>query len=248
MSQKELVLKIANEESSSSCNDSHEAATNLNVVTPIIKTKRANSKSAAPHVQTHSRASSGTSNLSVKFTIDRDETDGSSPSISESVSVCSSPQDCSTYSKYNEKSNFSKPPVPPGSQTKSKRRKIRKSVESSGQDSGILCSISSAKEENIDEQRTMQDCNFSGECSSSDELSDVENRLKYSEDEYVNNLSKYSNKNQNIQSCGFKENIKNYINQSLIGQQSKSGNTEIKNNTDSQCNPNSSRLDKMIKR
>ena len=245
MSQKELVLKVANEENSSSCNENHEAATNLNVVTPIIKTKKANSKSAGPHVQTHSRASSGTSNLSVKFTIDRDETDGSSPSISESVSVCSSPQDCSTYSKYSENSNFSKPPVPPGSQTKSKRRKIRKSVESSGQDSGILCSISSAKE-NIDKQRTNQECNFSGECSSSDELSDVENRLKYSRDEYENKLSTYSNQNQNVQSCGFKQNIKSYLNQSIIGQQSRSVIMENKHNTDTQCNSNISRLDKII--
>ena len=244
MSQNELVLKVADEASSSSCNENHEAATNLNVVTPIIKTHRSNSKSSGPNVQTHSRASSGTSNLSVKFTIDRDETDGSSPSITESVSVCSSPQDPSIYSKYCNNPKFSKPPVPPASQKKSKRRKSRKSVESSGQDSGIMCPNST---KDVNERQNMQDCNYSDECSSSDDFSDVENRLNdYTEDKYENNQS---NKHQNVLTCGFNQSIKNYINQSLIGQKSKGQIIENSSkNEDEISNATVSRLDDIIKR
>ena len=62
-------------------------------------------KESSSRGQSHSRESSGTSNLSVKFTIER-ETDSSTPSISESVSICSSPEvaghksKCGTYSNH----------------------------------------------------------------------------------------------------------------------------------------------------
>ena len=218
MSQNELILKVSDEGSSSSCNDNHEEAANLNLISPIIKTKKFNSKSSGPSVQTHSRASSGTSNLSVKFTIDRDETDRSSPSITESVSVCSSPQNCSTYLNYNENAKFSKPPVPPSNQTKSKRRKCRKSVDSSGQDSGIMCTNSVNEVIDNDSQENKNGkCN--DECLSMDEVSDADNRLHQVQQNEEN--SNEENKNQSVLSRSFDQNVKHYLNQSLIGRQSK---------------------------
>ena len=91
--------------------------------------------------QSHSRESSGTSNLSVKFTIER-ETDSSTPSISESVSICSSPEvgghksKCETYSNYNH----------PPNKGKVKKKKHRSITESSGISSCAACENSSENE------------------------------------------------------------------------------------------------------
>ena len=92
--------------------------------------------------QSHSRESSGTSNLSVKFTIER-ETDSSTPSISESVSICSSPEiachksKCGAYSSYNHPSN----------KCKVKKKKHRSITESSGISSCAACENSSENEQ-----------------------------------------------------------------------------------------------------
>ena len=98
-------------------------------------------KESSSRGQSHSRESSGTSNLSVKFTIER-ETDSSTPSISESVSICSSPEveghksKCRTYSNYNHPSN----------KCKVKKKKHRSITESSGISSCATCENSSENE------------------------------------------------------------------------------------------------------
>ena len=220
MSQNELVLKVTEEGRSTSLNENHEAATNLNLVSPIIKTKKSNSKSSGRHVQTHSRESSGTSNLSVKFTIERDETDGSSASITESVSVCSSPQESLHNTKYSERPQCGKPPVPPSNHSKNRRRKCRKSVESSGKDSGIICLENSAGENINNEQHKIQESKCDG-YSSTDDLSDVENRLhQYESDKYEGHYEE-AHKYNNVPPCDYDQNSEKCLNQSIIEQHTK---------------------------
>ena len=175
MAQDELVLKIPSEETNHlRFNEHHEAAANLNLVSQVLKNK-SKTRPDASRGQTHSRESSGTSNLSVKFTIER-EVGGSSPSVTESVSVCSSPQDLSPNTNFGVHSKCSKPPlVPCIKKGKSKKRRPRKSDGSSGQDSGALSGNNSANED-YSNAVLSEDGSLEDEGTTMDELSDEGNR------------------------------------------------------------------------
>lgn len=181
MAQNKLELKNSSEEyEHTNSNEHHEAAENLNLVSQEKKS-RMKTNADTCRVQGHSRESSGTSNLSVKFTIEREGTCGSSPSITESVSMCSSPQDLSSHSSNSNFGPYSmcaKPSlVPASTKTRSKKRRSRKSVESSGHDSGALCEANSENEEcensNHSEIGSLED-----EGITSDELSGEEKLLQ----------------------------------------------------------------------
>ena len=142
MEQHILVSNTTSQESD--CIDPHEHnQVNTNPGSRFQTKKEPGSimKESSSRGQSHSRESSGTSNLSVKFTIER-ETDSSTPSISESVSICSSPEvaghksKCGTYSNYNHPSN----------KCKLKKKKHRSITESSGISSCAACENSSENE------------------------------------------------------------------------------------------------------
>ena len=175
MAQEELILKIPSETNDVSFDGHHEAATNLNLVSQVLKTNQSKTiDDDTSRRQTHSRESSGTSNLSVKFTIEREGNGSSSPSVTESVSVCSTPQNLSPNSNLCVSA---KPPLGLcNAKVKSKKRRSRKSVESSGQDSGAISGGNSANE---DYHQTVlsEDCSVEDEITTMDELSDEGNRL-----------------------------------------------------------------------
>ena len=142
MEQHILVSNTTSEESD--CidpNEHNQVSTNPGSRFQTKKEPGSIMKESSSRGQSHSRESSGTSNLSVKFTIER-ETDSSTPSISESVSICSSPEvaghksKCGTYSNYNHPSN----------KFKVKKKKHRSITESSGISSCAACENSSENE------------------------------------------------------------------------------------------------------
>ena len=154
-------------------NEHHEAAANLNFVPQDLKTNQSKTRPEASS-RGHSRESSGTSNLSVKFTIEKEGVGGSSPSVTESVSVCSTPQDLSQNFGVNSKCG-QPPPVPCTTKGKSKKRRSRKSVGSSEQDSGALSGTNSANED-YSNGALSEDGSLEDEGTTMDELSDEGNR------------------------------------------------------------------------
>ena len=205
MAQNELVLKIPSSENRHMhLTEHHEAATNLNLDSHSQNTKSTKSKSDTSRGQCHSRESSGTSNLSVKFTIEREGIGGSSPSITESVSVCSSPQGLPANSNLQEYSKFSKPTIATANKNRNKKRRCRKSVESSGKDSGTVCGMSSANED-YSNTHPSEDGSLGDERTTMDELSDEGIRLQRS---LQNNFDINDSKN-----CGAKNISASELNQ-----------------------------------
>ena len=140
MEQHILVSNITSEESDCiDLKDHNQVTTNPGSRFQTKKEPGSIMKESSSRGQSHSRESSGTSNLSVKFTIER-ETDSSTPSISESVSICSSPEVASHKLKCGTYSNH------PPNKCKVKKKKHRSITESSGISSCAACENSSENE------------------------------------------------------------------------------------------------------
>ena len=187
----ELVLKIPSEgDIPLESNRHEEAATNLNMtVSQEVKHKESlsqhkgnQSSAAASTSRGHSRESSGTSNLSVKFTIEREG--GNQSSITESVSVCSTPQQLSPNPNLAVQSlSCSKPPH--GASTSStgaksanvRRKRSRKSLDSSEHDSGAISGSNSVANDDFQNELASEDDLDDGEGTTTDELSDEGNRV-----------------------------------------------------------------------
>ena len=143
MEQHILVSNITSEESDCiDLKDHTQVTTNPGSRFQTKKEPGSIMKESSSRGQSHSRESSGTSNLSVKFTIERETDDSSTPSISESVSICSSPEVAGHKSKCGTYSNYNHPP----NKGKVKKKKHRSITESSGISSCAACENSSENE------------------------------------------------------------------------------------------------------
>ena len=217
MEQHILVSNITSEDSD--CidpNEHNQVSTNPGSRFQTKKEPGSIMKQSSSRGQSHSRESSGTSNLSVKFTIER-ETDSSTPSISESVSICSSPEvaghksKCGTYLNYNHPSN----------KCKVKKKKHRSITESSGISSCAAC-------ENSSENEYTENCkNCEHEL-----LEDGDNRKDDQCDNFKNSMQRTNRPNNQSQTLEYEKinaNMCNIENQNTNTNSSNAIDTELLN-------------------
>ena len=167
-------------------------------------------KESSSRGQSHSRESSGTSNLSVKFTIER-ETDSSTPSISESVSICSSPEVASHKLKCGTYSNH------PPNKCKVKKKKHRSITESSGISSCAACENSSENEctENCKNCELLED----GDTRKDDQCDHLKNKQRTNRPNNQSQILEYGKvnaKTQNMKNQNTTTNSSNAIDTELL--------------------------------